>query len=356
MRAIAIVLVVLVHGSFILNSTLFDRFPWIRLLDGVELFFVLSGFLIGGILIRTVEKHNGLSGRQLAVFWKRRWFRTLPPYFLILCLNWLFLDQQWIEGDPEQFGLRYFLFLQNMGEASWYDFPQLIGFFWESWSLSIEEWFYLLLPLSMILTVNLMGAKKGLFVSMLVMMIVPLVYRIQLSDLTVDAFWWDVTFRKTVFARLDTIMYGVLAAWVCHYFPFFWSKYRTPAFILGIIILWLAVNIPKDVNSMYAKTWYFNLLSIGVMLLLPLAHHTRSFRNRRWGRAVTHISKISYSMYLINLGLVAQVIMHQFPVKGPTDAALKYLIYWTIVVGVSTLLYRYFERPVMRFRDRVGPF
>ena len=69
-------------------------------------------------------------------------------------------------------------------------------------------------------------------------------------------------------------------------------------------------------------------------------------------KIITHISLISYSMYLINLALVAQVIKKNFPVNSPTDGFIKYSIYWVIVVGVSTLIYFYYERPFMNLRDK----
>ncbi len=54
---------------------------------------------------------------------------------------------------------------------------------------------------------------------------------------------------------------------------------------------------------------------------------------------------------MINLALVAEVIRDNFAPQGGWDGLLKYLIYWMVVVGVSTLLYRYFEKPLMDLRD-----
>ena len=71
-RALAIVLVVLSHGKFLLNGTVLENFPFVKILDGVDLFFVLSGFLIGGILLRTMSE--GMNWGDVAHFWKRRCF------------------------------------------------------------------------------------------------------------------------------------------------------------------------------------------------------------------------------------------------------------------------------------------
>ena len=57
-------------------------------------------------------------------------------------------------------------------------------------------------------------------------------------------------------------------------------------------------------------------------------------------------------MYLINLGLVAQVIEKNFPPTGGTDGLIKYLLYWFLVILFSTLLYKYFEKPIMDLREK----
>ncbi len=86
MRAFAIIFVVMGHGSWMLDKADTD-FPWIGFIDGVELFFVLSGFLIGGILIKLFQNTKSLGVKTLWNFWIRRWFRTLPNYYLILLIK-----------------------------------------------------------------------------------------------------------------------------------------------------------------------------------------------------------------------------------------------------------------------------
>lgn len=132
-RAVAIILVVHGHGRFMLKGTPLQNFPWIKLFDGVELFFVLSGFLIGTILIKLAEKNNFKLGvNDVTAFWKRRWFRTLPNYYLVLFVNVLFVKYSITDGDLQQYNLNFLFFLQNFKTP-------LVGFFWESWSLPIEE-------------------------------------------------------------------------------------------------------------------------------------------------------------------------------------------------------------------------
>ena len=86
MRAIAILLVVIGHGSSIAGD-LFHAIPSIPFIDGVDLFFVLSGFLIGGILIAKIEESDRINLKLILTFLKRRWYRTLPNYYLFLSVN-----------------------------------------------------------------------------------------------------------------------------------------------------------------------------------------------------------------------------------------------------------------------------
>ena len=113
-RATAIILVVLGHGSYLLNNTRFNGFPYIKMIDGVDLFFVLSGFLIGSILLKEINSKEYFGIKALTKFWKRRWLRTLPNYYLILLANYLVIHYKIIIEDINQFNWTFLFFLQNL--------------------------------------------------------------------------------------------------------------------------------------------------------------------------------------------------------------------------------------------------
>jgi len=345
LRAIAILIVVHVHGAWMLQGSFLEKFPWIPLVDGVELFFVLSGFLIGGILLRMIRKNEGSFSFKLVLqFWKRRWFRTLPNYYLILFINILFAYLHFNGNDYHQFNWKFILFLQNF---SW----PFHSFFWESWSLTIEEWFYILLPLGFFTSLPFLKEKKAILSIILLLLFAPLFFRLLQSGHKVDGYGWDVLFRKVVVMRLDAIIYGVLAAYIHFYHIKFWQKYARLFFVFGLIIIIGIGFVPMAPNDFFVKTFYFSIISFGAMCLLPAAEMTRSYKGQI-GKMITHISLISYSMYLVNLGLVSQVIKKHFTPESPQEGILKYFLYWFIVIGVSSLLYAYFERPLMNLRDR----
>lgn len=348
-RAIAIILVVLTHGSYLLNGTFMEGFPYVNLPDGVDLFFVLSGFLIGTILLKEAAANGRLSFKDLLKFWKRRWFRTLPNYYLILFANWFIVKHQIIKEDFSQFNYKFLIFSQNLTKPFY-------GFFWESWSLSVEEWFYILSPLLLSALLIILPVKRAFLLTGIIMILFPLLHRISISTKEVDPFWFDVTFRKVVATRLDTIGYGIFAAWFCYYYNHLWYKLRHVLFTSGLILLTAIIYNGYEPSQFYAKTIMFSLLPFSIMMLLPYAESKSTMPGSSVlsliGRGLTFISIISYSMYLINNALVAEVIRDNFPPSSAADSLFKYGIYWLVVILGSTLLYKYFEKPMMDLRDR----
>ena len=327
-----------------LNDTIFDGFPYFRMIDGVDIFFVLSGFLIGNILLKTINEKENFSALKLLRFWKRRWFRTLPNYYLILLANYVVVKNGIIHEKIDRFSFHFITFTQNFKSPSY-------GFFWESWSLSIEEWFYLFSPILIFIFIRFTTAKISFLTVTLIMILLPLVYRYFIYDPNIDHFWWDVTFRKTVICRLDSIGYGLLGGYALHYLPHFWSRLKYYSFLAGVGLILLILNYDAPVTSLYQQTIFFSIVPLSVLLCLPLMESIKKGKGIL-SFAVQHISKISYSMYLINLALVAEVIRDNYAPTGGVDGIIKYLIYWTVVVVVSTLLYKYFEKPIMNLRDK----
>jgi Predicted acyltransferases len=348
MRALAIIFVVLEHGLMLDKAN--TTFPWIKLINGVELFFVLSGFLIGSMLIRIFEKSDSFGIKTMGRFWIRRWFRTLPNYYLVLLINILIVYFGIIHEDFSQFNWKFFLFLQNFSGP-------FTDFFWESWSLSIEEWFYLIFPVLLGLIFLLLKVfrvqKKYIFlISVLVLLFVPLLLRIFIaSRFTVNEFYLGTRIQKVVIYRLDSIALGLLAAFIRRWYPVFWHRSRNIGFIIGIVACYIILYIPWPPNLFFTKVFRIFIESFCCFLLLP------KFESIRKGpkilvRFFTHISLISYSMYLLNLAVISEVLYVNFPPRGPHTAWALYGVYWILVLIFSTLLYKYYEKPMMDLRDR----
>jgi peptidoglycan/LPS O-acetylase OafA/YrhL len=343
LRALAITEVVLVHGGIVLGNVDIG-FPWFRLIPGVPLFFVLSGFLIGSILIKTFED-NKVSIPVIFNFLKRRWFRTLPNYYLILLLNIIVVYFGIIKEDFSQFNFSFFIFSQNL-------FQPFYGFFWESWSLTVEEWFYLTFPLLIAFVFLFFSSRKlktVFFIAILVYLIVPLILRV--IHLESSTLWRGNLIKGTVVHTLDSIAYGILGAYLKKYYFTFWNKNKWPFFILGIIIIVFIINVDNAIWGDYYKVLSAPILSLGILLIFPLADSIKS-GNLYFVKIITHISVISYSMYLINLALVASVIRDNFMPEGYTQSIIAYIAFWLIVISLSTALYKFYEKPLMDLRDK----
>ena len=182
------------------------------------------------------------------------------------------------------------------------------------------------------------------------MIAVPLIYRAYSFDSKLDDFWFDVQVRKIVVFRLDAIAFGLLLAWICSFHKDLWDKWKNVGLVLGLAIVLFLLNNSASNVTFYRQVFYFSITPFAIALILPWFEGITS----SWKRlvsAVTHISKISYSMYLINLALVAQVIGLNFPVQGNADGIMKYVAYWFIVITASSALYYFVERPILRWRD-----
>ncbi|QJD79685.1 acyltransferase family protein [Spirosoma rhododendri] len=375
MRALAILIVVDAHATVALKEY-YDGAFWHHLLpDGVELFFVLSGFLIGGILIRTYEKNGRFDGPLLLNFWTRRWFRTLPNYYLVLTsLIGLALFRAWRSGLHHTLPakgelIKYYLFLQNFA-------TYVPDFFPETWSLAIEEWSYITLPLVLWALHTLMPSRwprqRIMLTAILFIIIGTNLLRLVTAILTPISDG-ELGFRGIVVTRLDAISYGVLAAYVKHYFPAFWTAERTrnrlaiaglaliliTSFTASIVILKYYVQAgiyPSYV--FYKRTFYFPMIGLSMALILPYMDGWRTATGAwaRFGiaRFITHISLISYSMYLLNLTPIMITFLERFPTTSAAVGWAKVGIFWGLTLILSTLLFAYFEKPVTELRERMS--
>ncbi|MGF7216050.1 peptidoglycan/LPS O-acetylase OafA/YrhL [Spirosoma lacussanchae] len=375
MRAAAILIVVDAHATVALKEYYNGAF-WHHLLpDGVELFFVLSGFLIGGILIRSYEKKSHFDAGLLLNFWTRRWFRTLPNYYLVLLgLIGLSLLRAYRAGVhhslPQRDTLiRYFFFLQNFT-------TYVPDFFTETWSLAIEEWSYITLPLILWLMQTLLPAswprQRIVLAAILTVILGTNLCRLVLSA-QVPLPAGELGFRGIVLTRLDAISYGVLAAYAKHYFPTRWTdeRLRQRLFVIGLVLTGLTAFTSsvfligyygewgvQPAYVFYKRTFYFPVIGLSMALLMPYMDGWRA-ASGLWARfgiaqAITHISLISYSMYLLNLTPIMISFLERIPTSSFETAWMKVFLFWGLVLFLSTLLFKYFERPVTELRERLS--
>lgn len=353
LRSLAIFFVLNIHSAqfFRKDVSLFNFLVFLNL-DGVSLFFVLSGFLIGGILIRTFESERA-SFRLLLLFWKRRWFRTLPNYLLIL--TFLVFCGYFTGTIPENAPVKsYYFFTANfITPLPDYLFP-------EAWSLSVEEWFYIFIPTALFVLIRFAAVRTQyavLTVSAIVIIFVTFFryYHIQpsLGYKQVDPF-----FRKQVITRLDSLMFGVIGAYVSFYHQTSWQKIRKGLLFIGVFLLYFPYvqRFTGVFGLTYVCVFSYTIQSVGFLCLFPMATSVKTGKGRVY-HIVTIVSKLSYSLYLVNYSIVKgyliPLLTHALPVifDSSFKAVTNYLLFWTLTLSVGYLLYKYFEKPLMDLRN-----
>jgi len=240
-RTIAILLVLFSHSTLLLfpeknNAILFA----IRFMGtiGVDLFFVLSGYLIGGLLLKQIKAEK-TAFKDFLYFWVRRWFRTLPNYVLILILNILlyFVLYRMIIDDIGCF----LVFLQNFSSPH----P---NFFSEAWSLSVEEYAYIVGPLIlfMLSLVWKNDAKHRSYILMVFIIIFGITcFRIYYHNNHIpdNLETWSQNIRKVVIYRIDSIYYGFIGAYMAVHLSRIWKNFKNRFFALGLLIF-LGIHFP----------------------------------------------------------------------------------------------------------------
>lgn len=341
MRTVAILLVLFSHSGLLLAGSYFAGFPWLIFLDGVEIFFVLSGFLIGTILLKQFlgKKQDILS---LLNFWIRRWFRTLPAYYLILLINVIFAYFGITGSDFAVFSWKFLFFLQNF---NWYFY----GFFGESWSLSIEEWFYISFPILLFSFHCFFSVSKSILLSVGILIGIAFYFRITRSINVHNNFMWDFQLRKIVLTRLDAVIYGVVVAWVALRWPNIFMKWRYWSLVLGVVILFYSNKVPMFPTAYYYKTVFFSVQSVGISLCLPFLYFLKP-PLQPIKTVVTWISSISYSLYLLH-SIVLGILISHFPPVDSTDALPKYFLFWVTSLAFAHFMYKYYEKPMTDLRD-----
>lgn len=325
LRSMAILLVLLRHGQFLLEqqhkntivSFLVDR------LDGVVIFFVLSGFLIGSILL----KNASYSFKTLKVFFIRRWLRTLPAYGFVLILL-LFLSPKF-PVDSWKYGC----FLQNLVSSK-------LAFFPESWSLSVEEWFYLSFLILLLFTALSFSKKTAYFIIIALFLIVPL-------TLTTLFYEHQSLINKAVLFRLDEIGWGMFAAGLKYYFPEKWQSFQWKSMLISGILLLVVLFIP---NSFYQaeKLQTSKILAIIVALSLPFWTSIQLVKFKVLALIFRKISDWSYALYLVNLSLVQGFFLKLFSLNDYSS----YVLFWLTSFAFAILLHYGLEKPILNWRNK----
>lgn len=355
LRTTAILLVMLYHLNLqeLLPLALgpIARIGWI----GVDLFFVLSGFLIGSQLLKPY-----LSGQQpsLKDFYTRRAYRILPAFCMVLLLY--LTVPEWREAPGPHAGWQYVTFTWNL---------LLLGYpkeraFSHVWSLCVEEHFYLLLPLLILGLMRKPSVRKAaLLLVLLVMGGIALrawiLHHIVLAAGDQQGAMMMKYIYYPTYSRLDGLVMGVALALVRTFRSNWWARMTKHGHLLclfGLAFIAVALRLcafdypSPDLPASILLA--FPVLAFGFSLVVASAlSETGVLRTKIPG--ATTAANLAYSLYLTHKA-VAHATHHLLPQLTAEADWRSLTIYALACLAIASLLYFGIERPFLGLRIRRG--
>ena len=354
------ILIVVVYHYFCIPGFATSIGPWHRIAPamylgwaGVDLFFVLSGFLIGGILI-----DNQGSSSYFSTFYRRRFFRILPLYFLLLVS---YACAAGTNAVPSLLKERipwvsYLFFVQNLemflrsNEPGFGRFSSGPGWLSGTWSLAVEEQFYLILPA----VVRRLSMTQIKILAVLMVVLAPVARWSAFHFAGAKGFTGAYVMLPS---RMDGLGFGLLAAVL-------WRQKKMPG------MRWLAAVIPVLVWGF----WRYTVLGGQVVLRQALAGYSVSAaaafvfllfclscsKNSMlsWtlcSRPMVFLGKTSYCLYLCHGIILAagfSLVFGTEPFLGAAPSVALVIICLGLSLGLSWASWKYFESPLLDFAKR----
>lgn len=291
---------------------------------GVDLFFVLSGWLIGSQLFKELDTYGNVEIKR---FWIRRWMRTLPAYYAVLSITILQLT---LTKDGFSFPFGYFIFIQN------YQAP--LTFFSVSWSLCVEEQFYLVIAPLVVFLAKL--SRNYRTATLLLLLLTPTIFRVLgLYD----------SLEET-HVRWDCCIMGIILAHTKYSYKELWSalidKAGTLAIISLIVYLYFYISRWNPAISVGDPSKLILAFIFGLWVIWANSIN-REF-NFLGSNLIMYISTRSYAIYLLHPEALA-VARRLFQ---DTPFIIYATLSFAIACAASEVLYRAIELPGMKLRSK----
>jgi peptidoglycan/LPS O-acetylase OafA/YrhL len=349
LRAVAILMVLTTHIFFLQKPSWWNAWAIGAGWAGVDLFFVLSGFLISRLLFSEYQRNQRIAYWRFAF---RRGMKIWPPFYVV---SVIFLVWGFRSSHPHRWHLRPFahdmLFMDSYVQ----------GTFGHFWSLAVEEHFYFLLPV--VLFLFLRAAKpgaadpfRGLPVLCSIVAAAVLVARIA-THLLLPQFTYFTHFFPS-HLRIDSLLFGVLLGyWSLFHAERFRGSVRkhwkilTPlslALISPCVIFGQTGDIPAPPNPFLYTFGFTSLyLGFGLLMALFLLVPVPAFGLLGYaGRVLAGIGKYSYSIYLWHLPIIFVIAKYAI-----MKTHLGLLLYYAVCILFGIAMARLIEEPSLRLRD-----
>ena len=314
-------------SHFIIYSNKSEYFEFTSIL-GVELFFVLSGFVLAPQLIRLEKSPK----KNFKVFLFRRWIRTIPPYLLALICAAIFFGY----GDLLNF-FKFLTYTQNIIKDN-----AIPNFFNVAWSLSVEEWFYIFLPITIFIFARskIKFLKINTFSICIIVILFLNLFRIYYNGEFIN---WGEDIRRSVLLRLDSLCFGVVA-----YIMKDKLKLNYLIFIVFCTIMPLFYFLVEPLTiqtSVFFQNLFIPLCSIcfaSTLIILTFIDSPPIIIQK----IGTFGANISYSMYLFHIFFIPLTINYF------NNLTLSFLTYIISLKLFCWIFYIYFEKPILKSRPK----
>ncbi len=354
LRALAITFVFLYHYQM----NIFGHPEWLRDVakfgwTGVDLFFVLSGFLISSQLFSQIKQRGTFSIKD---FFIKRFFRILPAFWVVVAIYFCVPTFRERGALPPLW--KVLTFTQNFGLDI-----KAAGTFSHAWSLCVEEHFYLVLPLTLIALISLRLLKRGWWILPLLFVAGFLIRHynwnhfyfpyIEEKDSWLN--WYKYVYYPT-YNRLDSLLVGVSIAAIYNFLPELWikvSKFGNLFILLGLGVLTVAYFLCEEEHSYSASVYGFPLVALGYGLLVIAAISPSCFLYKWNSKVTTFIAGISYAVYLSHKGIIflTQNIVKEYGLDE--DSHLMMLICIIACIIGAFLLRVLIEKPFLKLRNKI---
>lgn len=356
LRALAIALVFMYHYMVFVSGE--PTFGWASSVGwvGVDLFFVLSGYLIGNQLFAGLAERHALS---LSRFYARRALRTWPVFWLVLAAYFIFPSA--MGGKPPPSLWKFLTFTQN------YQLQPGTAFS-HAWSLCIEEQFYLVLPLVVLLAVKVGSRRLQAWLLLMTLLAVGIATRWVLwSEYGLEAGGKGNGYYPNVYyatlGRFDEFLPGIAVALVKNYHPLRWQRLMARGVALFGVGLAATVAVLYGVLYHYYIDGYgypffmsvfgYSLVAMAFSLLVASALSPHSPLQRIKIPGAYSVALWSYSIYLTHkpVGFVLKGYLAPYGLQQPAQV----LVIAAASIAVGAVLCRLVELPFMQLRDRGVP-
>ena len=320
-RYFASLLVCIAHFFYSTNSSSLSE---LLSIIGVELFFVLSGF----VLTLQIKKVNEDPKKNLKIFFYRRWLRTIPPYIIALTFAALFFGY----GNFFNF-LKFITYTQNFFSDN-----SIPNFFPIAWSLSVEEWFYVLIPLLIVLS-RYLKVKSHQRITFICILIITTLMAVKIYY-CLNSINWGEEIRRSVILRLDSLCWGILAYQFKDKIVNFLNAIILVIFFVPLSIIFIDPNLL--VKNIFFQILFFLSCSVSFSCIL-IFFSKFSFKNKIFINYSKYLANISYSMYLFHIFFITIFNNYSF---------LSFILYFISLTVFCSLFYVFFERVILNLRPK----